>query len=195
MIKWIFRSKSRRKILALFLVGNEDLRFYLRQLQRLTGIPVGALQREVQALEKESFLKSERVGPLKYFSLNPEYPYLTELRSLFLKEDRRRLLERDLRRILKILKEKYHPDRVILYGSFASGRLRPDSDLDLLIVKRDVPRRYWDRVNELAPLLADRHVGLDYTIWTPEELKKDSGNLFLHEEILKKGKVVYERAA
>lgn len=194
MINWIIHSKSRQTLLSFF-IKNQGQRAYLRQLQRLTGVPVGALQRELGALEKESFLRSEKEGPLKYFSLNQDYPYLPELKSLFFKEARRRLLKKNLRRILKILKEKYRPDRVILYGSFASGKTHADSDLDLLIVKRDVPPRYWDRVKELAPLLADRDVGLDYTVWTPEELKKESGNLFLQEEILRKGKVVYERAA
>jgi len=33
------------------------------------------------------------------------------------------------------------PARVILFGSHARGEARPDSDLDLLVIERDVPSR------------------------------------------------------
>jgi predicted nucleotidyltransferase len=33
------------------------------------------------------------------------------------------------------------PAKVILFGSHAQGRARPDSDLDLLVVERDLPDR------------------------------------------------------
>ncbi|HET6428365.1 MAG TPA: nucleotidyltransferase domain-containing protein [Phycisphaerae bacterium] len=39
-----------------------------------------------------------------------------------------------VRRILSVAK----PDKIILFGSAASGRMTPDSDVDLLIVEPDV---------------------------------------------------------
>ena len=30
--------------------------------------------------------------------------------------------------------QEFHPDRVILFGSYAAGNPRPDSDVDLLVV-------------------------------------------------------------
>ena len=36
-------------------------------------------------------------------------------------------------------------DRVILYGSYASGRMRPDSDIDVAVVSRNFGK---DRVEE-----------------------------------------------
>ena len=36
---------------------------------------------------------------------------------------------------LKILVEQFHPEQVILFGSYAYGRPDKDSDVDLLIVK------------------------------------------------------------
>lgn len=177
-----------------FFITRAEGRFYLREVQRLTKTSLGALQRELQSLEKVKFLKSEKTGPLKYYSLNQDHPDLPDLKSLFLKEHRKNLLEKSLRKTLKILKEKYHPDKVILYGSLSTGHIHPGSDLDLVIIKKDVPERYWDRIKEVSPLLADRDVGIDYSIWTPEELSGDSENHFLKEEILKKGRVVYDRA-
>ena len=37
--------------------------------------------------------------------------------------------------IVRKLKTKYRPERVILFGSFANGKPTKDSDIDLLIIK------------------------------------------------------------
>jgi predicted nucleotidyltransferase len=194
MLKLLISSESRRKVMEFFILHSAG-RFYVRETQRLTGVALGALQRELGSLEKAGFLNVAWTGPLKYFALNADHPDLPELKGLFLKERRRKLLEKNLRRVLKILKEKYRPDRVILYGSLATGRIHPSSDLDLVIVKKNLPKRYWDRVKEVSALLADRDVAIDFTIWTPDELQDDRENPFLKEEVMKKGKTVYERAA
>ena len=43
-------------------------------------------------------------------------------------------IEEIVRRILSVAR----PDRVILFGSAAIGRMTPDSDIDLLVLERDV---------------------------------------------------------
>lgn len=192
MVQFFGRSSVLRTLLRLFF-SRPGERFYAREVERLTGEPMGALQRQLIRLEKEGLLKTERVGPLKYYSMNPDHPYLPELQSLILKGLRQERLKKNLKKILKTLKEKYHPEKVILYGSYATGKIHPDSDLDLLIVKKDVPDRYWDRINELSPIMPRRDVGVDYVIWKPEEIERATDNLFLHQEILGKGRVVYEK--
>ena len=42
--------------------------------------------------------------------------------------------------------EAAHPVRVILFGSQARGDANRDSDVDLLVVERDVPNRYREIV-------------------------------------------------
>src|SRR5262245_3553910 len=49
----------------------------------------------------------------------------------------------------------YAPDRIVLFGSRATGAGRRDSDIDLLIVK-ETDRRPVDRRIEVERLLADR---------------------------------------
>jgi uncharacterized protein len=47
------------------------------------------------------------------------------------------------------------PARVLLFGSYARGDARPDSDLDFLVIERDVPNRHAEMVRlsrELRPL-------------------------------------------
>ena len=187
------KGKIRQKLLEFFF-STPGTRIYLRELERQLVIPAGSLQRHLAQLEKEGILKSEWTGPLKYFSLNPQYPYFQELQSVILREQRKRELEKNLKKLVRSLKENYQPEKIILFGSLASGRVSPDSDLDLLIVKKGLPQRYWDRVKEIAPFLLASGVGVDYVIWSPEELIQETGkNKFLKEEILEKGKILYDR--
>ena len=188
------RSRVLRKLLQHF-VAHHPARFYAREAARAVGCPIGAVQRHLIRLESEGFLRSERVGPLKYYALHEEHPYFFEIRSMIAKSARQEKLEETLAQLLQRLKTHYHPDRVVLFGSLASGKVTPESDLDLLLVKKGVPRRYYDRVKEVAPLIAESPVGVDFLIWTPEEWEKGKReNLFVQTEILQRGKVVYERS-
>ena len=47
---------------------------------------------------------------------------------------RQETIDEIVRRILTVTK----PDRIILFGSAATGNTTPDSDIDLLVVERDV---------------------------------------------------------
>lgn len=88
---------------------------------------------------------------------------------------------------------KYQPLKIILFGSFASGRETEDSDIDLLIVK-NTDARPIDRWIEVKRLLRDvaRGVPVSPLVYTEEEIRgriamKDS---FL-SEIIEKGRALY----
>jgi predicted nucleotidyltransferase len=40
----------------------------------------------------------------------------------------------DIRRVVQQIVERFNPQKVILFGSYASGRPTKDSDVDLLVV-------------------------------------------------------------
>ena len=71
-------------------------------------------------------------------------------------------------RMAQRIVERFAPDRVILFGSRASGRAGPDSDVDLLVVMpvRGSKRR---KVVEIGVALHDFSVPKDIMISTPEE--------------------------
>ena len=100
------------------------------------------------------------------------------------------LLKSELDRILAIIKTKYRPEKVIFYGSAASGRTNADSDLDLVIIKQTTSR-FYDRIGEVLRLTQPSSA-VDLLVYTPQEyetLKHTSW--FIGEEIDKKGKVLY----
>lgn len=40
---------------------------------------------------------------------------------------------------LRVIVERFHPERIILFGSYAYGQPDRDSDFDLLVVRRGIP--------------------------------------------------------
>ena len=107
---------------------------------------------------------------------------------------RKKLLQQNLDKILIALKEGYNPDEVILFGSLASGAVTSTSDLDILIVKR-TDKKFFERIKEVVRL-CDYNVGVDFLVYTPQELQEESKtNHFVKDEILTKGKVIYRAAA
>jgi len=110
--------------------------------------------------------------------------------------DRQQQLEHVLEQIMGVLVEQYDPLKVILFGSMADGEIHEWSDIDLVIVK-DTPKRFLARLKEVA-LLCRAPVGVDYLVYTPQEFDQmaaDRENLFFQQEILEKGRVLYEQAA
>jgi predicted nucleotidyltransferase len=97
--------------------------------------------------------------------------------------------------IVERLVTTYDPDRIILFGSRATGDGRPGSDVDLLIVKQ-TGLRPVDRRIEVERLLADRTIALDLVVYTPEEIRRlfAAGSPFI-EEVIEHGRVLYMRKA
>ena len=80
-------------------------------------------------------------------------------------------LESEIQKVLKQLIEKYHPEKVILFGSAADPDAAEVNDLDFLVIKEDVPYYGLDRLCEVNSLI-DRSVGVDILVYKPEEIKE-----------------------
>ena len=100
-----------------------------------------------------------------------------------------------LRPYLQVLFEVFHPERVILFGSYAYGEPTEDSDVDLLIVK-DIeisPVSEATRIRRaLRPLrYSVCNLPLDIMVRSREDLSERiaQGGDF-HEEIVRKGLVL-----
>jgi len=99
--------------------------------------------------------------------------------------------EKEIQTITAQIIEKYKPEKIILFGSALNGELGSDSDVDLLIIKRNSPKYGADRIRELSKII-DRNIPVDFLVYRPEEFEKrlKMGDPFL-KAILKGGKVLY----
>jgi predicted nucleotidyltransferase len=96
-----------------------------------------------------------------------------------------------IRRYVRQLAERFQPDKVILFGSYAYGDPTPDSDVDLLVVMP--ARNELDQAVRIDESL-DRGFALDLIVRTPRNLecRVRWGDWFLRE-VVARGKVLYEK--
>lgn len=95
--------------------------------------------------------------------------------------------------VLAAILARYKPEKVILFGSYAYGEPREDSDIDLLIIK-NTDKRPIDRWVEVKRLLRDRSrmLAVSPLVYTEEEIEERLavGDFFV-EEVLDKGQILY----
>jgi uncharacterized protein len=86
-----------------------------------------------------------------------------------------------------------HPQKIVLFGSYAYGTPSPDSDLDILVVMTTTERPA-QRVLVVSRLLRPRPFPMDILVRTPGEITTavEHRDSFI-QEILTRGKVLYEQ--
>lgn len=100
--------------------------------------------------------------------------------------------EKIIEKIVENIKP-YNPEKIILFGSHAWGKPHKDSDFDLMVVKR-TREKYFDRAFRVRKLLRGVNEAFDIIVMTPAEIKKRQKiNDFFIGDILKEGKILYEK--
>ncbi|OGC82706.1 MAG: hypothetical protein A2788_02445 [Candidatus Abawacabacteria bacterium RIFCSPHIGHO2_01_FULL_46_8] len=82
MIEHIFSSRTRVKLLSIFL-ANQENQYFVRQLTRLLTEQINSIRRELANLKKIGFLKSRARNRKKYFYVNKNFLIIDELTNIF----------------------------------------------------------------------------------------------------------------
>jgi predicted nucleotidyltransferase len=100
------------------------------------------------------------------------------------------LLNEVVRRVLTVAR----PDRIILFGSAATGQMTQDSDLDLLVVESE-PADTRDRSVKIRRALGDVQYPVDIIVMSSERFE-ETKNLIggIAYPANKYGRVLYEAA-
>jgi len=108
-------------------------------------------------------------------------------------DQRKRIPQAAIDDVVRKIAERFHPQKIILFGSYARGDVRPESDVDLLVVM-DAPKGGERPSLQIRRML---HVmfGLDIIVHSPQTLRQRIawGDPFLKEAV-ETGKVLYESA-
>jgi len=99
---------------------------------------------------------------------------------------------RVIRRFARQVAERFQPEKILLFGSYAYGIPHADSDVDILVIMP--ARNQLDQAVRIS-LAIDPPFPLDLIVRTPKNMKwrLQEGDSFLRE-IVSKGKVLYEKA-
>lgn len=80
----LFASDARVAVLRVFMI-DPTRAYYQRQLEAATGLPIRAVQRELDRLTLAGLLYRREEGNRSYFQVDTDYAFFPELRSMVLK--------------------------------------------------------------------------------------------------------------
>ncbi len=123
ILKSLFTSQARVKLLTLFLLNPEE-EFFIRELTRRLEEQINSIRRELDNLKKVGLLKSRVKNRHKYYVVNPKFPLFHELRSIIIKTtDQNQHITDAIRKMGEV-------DFVLLSGHF----IKKQKEIDLLVV-------------------------------------------------------------
>lgn len=111
------------------------------------------------------------------------------------KKSNKKVYKKEVKKLIEILKF-YNPEKLIVFGSAASGKIHPESDVDICIIKK-FKSSVLEEKRKLFGLLWKHNFSYlldpDLQLYRPSKFKKElkRGDPFLEEIV--KGKVVYEK--
>lgn len=198
MLEHLFGSKTRVKLLSLFLRHPEEAMF-VRELTRRVATQINAVRRELANLvrfglinevvvEGESEDGRKRPGlKRKYYQVNRSFPLLPEITALIVKAQV--MLEQQLdKHVLKLGDVRY----LAFLGLFLGKSHAP---VDIFIVGERIDKRGLDAL--LADTEEELGVEIRYSLMTLEEFRyrKDITDRFLYAILEAPKNVIVDRLA
>ena len=156
MLKRLFTSSTRIKLLRLFLL-NPEKEHYIRQLTRDLDEQINSIRRELDNLKKTGLLKSKMKFRKKYYAVNPNFIFLQELRNIFLKA------ESSLPKIADTIASFGDVKLIIFSGLF----VEKDTPVDLVIVGPIDKEKLTNYLNNELPTKR----AVRFTTMTEEDFK------------------------
>lgn len=125
-------SNVQQRVLAL-IFGHPERSFYTSEIVRSVHSGRGAVERELERLERTGLVSIKHVGNQKHYQANRQSPIYGELHGIVLKTVG----------LAEPLKQSLAPysDRIkaaFVYGSIAKGTDTASSDIDLMVVGDDL---------------------------------------------------------
>jgi len=142
---------------------------FFKELVKDTHVGVGPLTKNLRELVGRAIVEERVVGRQHFYKANLENPVARSLFDLFTLE-RRLEIPANLRTALEEFVNKLRAESketllsVVLFGSVATGKAKPESDLDILLIFNERPkqdkeiRAKLDSVSRFYETLAQEHI-------------------------------------
>ena len=126
-------SEARAKVLtALF--SERGRAFYQRELERVTGLPVVAVQRQLRRLSSAGLVAVGNAGGRRVYSADTRSAVYEEIASIV------RKLRGPVAALRSALALRRGVKLAFVFGSFATGSATASSDVDLMVLGDDSAR-------------------------------------------------------
>lgn len=104
------------------------------------------------------------------------------------------MLEQEIQKVTETIIQEFKPKKVVLFGSYAWGSPKKNSDIDLFIIKDDAKKNTREMAIDLEKILDDRDVPIDLLVYKPDQVaKRLAMNDQFVTKIFRDGRVLYER--
>lgn len=157
-------SKIQQRVLGLLFV-NADRSFYTNEIVRFVDSGIGVVQRELEKLSASGLVSVKKIGNQKHYQANRDAPIFDEVRGIMLKTVG---LADILRLALLPLADRMQV--AFIYGSIAKGSDTVQSDIDVLIIGKELA--YADVYGALSPSEAQLGRPVNPSIYSMQELQR-----------------------
>lgn len=97
-----------------------------------------------------------------------------------------------LQQIINSIVELVNPDKIILFGSRATGKAKKDSDYDICVLKKNIKKRR--KLSQYLYMNMNTGIPVDIVVTTPRNLEENKDNwYYIDYDIFHEGKVIYEK--
>ena len=177
MLKALFSSKARLKLLSTFLL-NPDEEYFIRELTRKLDEQINSIRRELDNLKKIGLLRSRVKNRKKYYYTNKEFVIFNELRDIFLKAMNN---DSDL---IKNIGKMGEVELLLLSGVFVGQ----DAPVDILVVGDIDKEKFQKLLSESSKMGKD----LKFTSLTKRDFlyRLECKDKFIHELIADEKNIV-----
>lgn len=176
-------TKTQQRVLGL-LFGKPDRRYYTNEIMRQVAMGRGTVSRELNRLVSAGLLSATSEGNQNHYQANRDCPVFEELVAIVRKTFGVADVIRD---ILKPLDDSI--ELAFIYGSIAKGEASKSSDIDLMLVARDLS--YSQVMEILMPLEESLQRTINPTIYEMKDFvaKQKDGSSFI-ERVMEQPKIM-----
>jgi len=130
---------------VLTLLNNQTEEMYTSEIQKNLKLSKATVIKWLRELKEFDLVTEKRRGNMNYYKLNKENPIIKQVKIL-----------QNVTELLPLMNALKGVAEVCLFGSSARGEDRPDSDYDILIVTKLIPKEVFrilkdtDRISKRA---------------------------------------------
>ncbi|MDZ7798200.1 MAG: winged helix-turn-helix domain-containing protein [Patescibacteria group bacterium] len=159
MLEQLFSSRTRVKLIKLFML-NEEESYFIREISRKIKEHINSVRRELNNLESVDLINSSGQGQKKYYQVNSEHVIFPELKSMVFKSQI--FMEKSF---IKKIQKSGRIKLLILTGFFAG---QENNITDILIVGSINRKKLKSLVKKFQKKIDHP---LHYTIMTNKEFE------------------------